>query len=238
MSNQEKDHAPQGLIRDREAAREFIATAAHDLREPLRAIYASAGLLAELHGNSVDQTTERCLGYLRDGVTRMESLIHDVEEYGYEGLRELDLQEVDLEAVLLDAQNRLSDQLKKNEAIVTHDPLPSIRGDFVGLATVFRSLIGNACKFRSSAAPQVHIGAKRQGSEWVLSIRDNGLGFRPVYAERIFQPFERLNGKEYPGSGLGLALSRTILERHGGRIWAESEPGAGSTFWVSLPDPR
>jgi light-regulated signal transduction histidine kinase (bacteriophytochrome) len=238
MNDQQKDRTPPGLIRDREAAREFIATAAHDLREPLRAIHASAGLLAELHRDSVDETTGRCLGYLRDGVARMESLIHDVEEYCYEGLRELDPQEVDMEAALLDAQHRLSDELKKNEAIVTHDPLPSIRGDFVGLATVFRNLMGNACKFRSSAAPQVHIGAEQQGSEWVLSIRDNGIGFKPVYAERIFQPFERLNGREYPGSGLGLALARIILERHGGRIWAESEPGAGSTFWVSLPGPR
>jgi len=238
MNNQEKDRAPRGLIRDREAAREFVATAAHDLREPLRAIHASAGLLAELHRDSVDETTDRCLGYLRDGVARMESLIHDVEEYCYEELRELDPQEVDLEAALLDAQNRLSEELKRNGATVTHDSLPSIRGDFIGLATVFRSLIGNACKFRSSVAPQIHIGARRQGSEWVLSIRDNGLGFKPVYAERVFQPFERLNGKDYPGSGLGLALARTIIERHGGRIWAESEPGAGSTFWVSLPSPQ
>ena len=235
MNNQQKGRVPQGPILDREAAREFIATAAHDLREPLRAINASAGLLAELHRDSVDETTDRCMGYLRDGVARMESLIHDVEEYCYEGLRELDPQEVDLETALRDAQNRLSEELKKNAAIVTHDPLPSIHGDFIGLATVFRSLIGNACKFRASAPPQIHVGAKRQGAEWVLSIRDNGLGFKPVYAERIFQPFERLNGREYPGSGLGLALARTILEQHGGRIWAESEPGAGSTFWVSLP---
>jgi light-regulated signal transduction histidine kinase (bacteriophytochrome) len=237
MNNQEKDRAPQGPIRDREAAREFVATAAHDLREPLRAINASAGLLAELHRDSVDETTNRCLGYLRDGVARMESLIHDVEEYCYEGLRELDPQEVDLETVLRDAQSRLSEELKRNGATVTHDSLPSIGGDFIGLATVFRSLLGNACKFRASAAPRIHIGARRQGAEWVLSIRDNGLGFKPAYAERIFQPFERLNGKEYPGSGLGLALARIILERHGGRIWAESEPGAGSTFWVSLPSP-
>jgi signal transduction histidine kinase len=229
------DGTGQGVLRNREAAREFVAIAAHDLREPLRAINASSGLLAELYGHTADEATDRCLKYLQDGVDRMETLINEIAEFCGEELRELDKREIELETVLLDAEGQLSGELKHCEAIVTHDPLPSVRGDFWGLAKVFRNLISNACKFRTSAAPLIHIGAKRQGSEWVLSIRDNGLGFKPTYAEQIFRPFERLNGRQFPGSGLGLALARTIVERHGGRIWAESEAGAGATFWVSLP---
>jgi len=235
MKNQGEDGAGHGVIRNREAARDFIAIAAHDLREPLRAINASSGLLAELYGHTADESTGRCLQYLRDGVDRMESLINDVAEYCEEELRELDPQEVELETVLRDAQGRLSGELKRTGATVTHDPLPSVRGDFAALSAVFRSLLGNACKFRGITAPRIHIGAERRGSEWVLSVRDNGLGFKPVYAEQIFRPFERLTGRQYPGSGLGLALASTIVERHGGHIWAESEPDAGSTFWFILP---
>ena len=235
MKYPEEDGAGHGVIRNRKAARDFVAITAHDLREPLRAINVSSELLAELYGHTADEATVRCLKYLRDGVDRMESLINDVAEYCTEELRELDQREIHLETVLRDAQGQLSDELKRCEAIVTHDPLPSVLGDFEGLATVFRNLISNACKFRTSAAPLIHFGANRQGSEWVLSVRDNGLGFKPIYAKQIFRPFERLNGRQFPGSGLGLALAKTIIERHGGRIWAESDAGGGSTFWVSLP---
>src|SRR6266702_2628257 len=161
MKEQGEEDAGHGVIRNREAASEFVAIAAHDLREPLRGINASAGLLAELYGHTADESTGRCLQYLRDGIDRMESLINDVAEYCEEELRELDPQEIDLEAVLRDAQGQLSDELKRNEAVITHDPLPSVQSDFAGLAAVFRNLIGNACKFRAIAPPRIHIGAKQ-----------------------------------------------------------------------------
>jgi signal transduction histidine kinase len=113
--------------------------------------------------------------------------------------------------------------------------MPAVMGDFARLAIVLRSLIQNACKFRGEADPRIHVGVNQGGSEWVFYVRDNGLGFNPVYAERVFKPFERLNGRQYPGSGLGLAFARNILEQHGGRIWAESRLGQGSTFWFTLP---
>jgi light-regulated signal transduction histidine kinase (bacteriophytochrome) len=223
------------MIRDREAARELVSIAVHDLREPLRAIRASSELLAGTLGNAADETTGRCLRYIQEGVDRMETLIRDIAEYCYGEVRELDLQETDMETVLLEAQRQLSDELKNKEAVLTHDPLPAVTGDFFALATVFRCLIDNSCKFRGKDNPIIHISAKKQGAEWLFSVQDNGLGFDPVYWERIFNPFERLNGKQYPGSGLGLPLARSILEQHGRRIWAESTPGEGSTFWFSLP---
>ena len=223
------------MIADREAVREFVSIAVHDLREPLRAVRAGSELLAGMHGDTADESTGRYLRYIRDGVDRMESLLHDIAEYCYAEVRELDPKETDMEAVLLEAERQLSDELNSNEAILTHDPLPAVTGDFLALTAVFRCLIENSCKFRGKAAPIIHISAKKTGSEWLFSVRDNGLGFSPVYGDRIFNPFERLNGRQYPGSGLGLPLAKRILEQHGGRIWAESKPDEGSTFWFSLP---
>ena len=232
-----RDKAVSGHVPalSREAALEFVGIAVHDLREPLRAIRTSSELLASYHGDFPNERETLSLQFVQEGVGRMEVLIHDIAEYLYAQLRELDLQEADMESVLTEARRQLADQLKKNEAVLTHDPLPVLTGDFFALASVFHSLIDNACKFRSKAPPIIHVGAKKQGSEWVFSVRDNGFGFNPMYGDRIFNPFERLNGKQYPGSGLGLSLTKTVVERHGGRIWAESQPDEGSTFWFSVP---
>ena len=132
-------------------------------------------------------------------------------------------------------KNQLAGQMQETHATLTLDPLPAVKGDFLALAMLFRCLIENACKFRGEAAPCIHVGAVQQGSEWILSVRDNGVGFAPEYRDRIFRPFERLNGKRYPGSGLGLPLAKRIVERHGGRMWAESKPGEGCVCWFSLP---
>jgi chemotaxis family two-component system sensor kinase Cph1 len=165
----------------------------------------------------------------------MEGLVRDIAEYCYGELREPDPAEVDLQRVVAEVRRQLSNEFEKTGAVLTHDPLPTVMGDFLRLALLLRGLVENACKFRGTEAPRIHIGVKRQGSDWVFSVRDNGLGFNPVYAERVFKPFERLNGKRYPGSGLGLTLARRIAEQHGGRIGAESQLGQGSTFWFTLP---
>jgi len=136
---------------------------------------------------------------------------------------------------LLEAKSELAAELKDSGTIVTHDPLPTVPGNATSLAILLRCLIGNACKFRGEAEPRIHVGAVQQDGEWILSVRDNGAGFDPVYRERIFRPFERLNGKQFPGSGLGLTIAKRIVEQHGGQIWAESVPGEGSTFCFSLP---
>jgi light-regulated signal transduction histidine kinase (bacteriophytochrome) len=227
--------AEAGWLREPDAAREFLTVAVHDLREPLRAIRASSELLVAMHEDSADERAARCMQFISDGVDRMELLIRDIAEFCYGELRELDLTDTDLQRVIAEVQRQLSGELEKNEAVLTHDPLPAVTGDFSGLATVFRCLIENACKFRGQATPRIHMGAKQQGSEWVFSIRDNGMGFDPRYQDLIFNPFERLNGRQYAGSGLGLTLAKRILQQHGGRIWAESQPGQGSTFWLTLP---
>jgi light-regulated signal transduction histidine kinase (bacteriophytochrome) len=172
---------------------------------------------------------------MREGVDRMESLLRDIADYSYGEGRELECAEINLDGVLTEARRQACDELQKNEAILTSDSLPIVSGDFFALADVFRSLIQNACRFRSTAAPSIHIACSRDGSEWLFSVRDNGLGFKPAYAAGIFEPFTRLHGRKYPGSGLGLARTRRIVEQHNGRIWAESVPGQGSTFWFSLP---
>jgi chemotaxis family two-component system sensor kinase Cph1 len=237
-----KSHEPEApeaeLQRTREAFREFVSFAVHDLREPLRAISASSELLAEIYGDGPNERAIGCLRYMREGVDRMESLLQDIAEYCYGEGRELQSAEIDMDGVLDEARRQASDELRRNEATLTHDALPIVAGDFFGLAAAFRNLIENACRFRSTAAPCIHVGSTRQGSEWLFSVRDNGLGFKPADADVIFQPFKRLHGRHYPGSGLGLARTKRIVEQHDGRVWAESVPGEGSTFWFSLPAPE
>ena len=235
MKNQGQGVAPKALGQDTEALRDFISMAAHDLREPLRAILLGYQLVAAQSGNNSDESRDRGARYLQDGVARMETLIQDIAEYCYAEVREMEDSATDLEMSLLEAKTELASELKSSGAIVTHDPLPTVPGNATSLAVLMRCLLGNACKFRGEAAPRIHVGAVQQDGEWILSVRDNGAGFNPVYRERIFRPFERLNGKQFPGSGLGLTIAKRIVERHGGQIWAESMPGEGSTIRFSLP---
>jgi light-regulated signal transduction histidine kinase (bacteriophytochrome) len=214
--------------------REFLSTAVHDLREPLRAIRAHTQLLASVTENEQSNRKDQCVKHIHDGVERMENLVRDLENYCLEELRELDMKDLGMEKALLEARRQLAEKIEKSGAVVTHDPLPEVTGDFDSLASVFRILLDNACKFRSAEPPQIHVGAVRDGPAWVFSVRDNGQGFNPTYAELIFKPFERLNGKRYPGSGLGLPLAKRIVERHGGRIWVDSQAEQGSTFRFSL----
>jgi light-regulated signal transduction histidine kinase (bacteriophytochrome) len=226
------------LSRTREAFREFISVGVHDLREPLRAIGINAELLSRNSQEGASERTSESLRHIQEGVQRMDTLLRDIADYWHGEGQELQLRETDLNAVVEEAQRQISDVLQKNEAIVTYDPLPTATGDFFALAAVFRQFIANACKFRSAEAPRIHVQSTRQGSEWVFSVRDNGIGFKPAYAEIVFQPFKRLNGRHYPGSGLGLPLAKRIVEQHGGRIWVDSTPDKGSTFWFSLPVPE
>ena len=207
----------------------------HDLREPLRAIRLGSRLLAAEGGIPSAENATRGTRYVEEGVDRLETLIRDIAEYCYEEVRTPCFAGIDLEMVLLQARNELAAEIKSCGATITHQPLPSVMGDFASLATAMRCLIANACKFRAEAPLTVHIGAVREGHNWILSVSDNGLGFDPAYKERIFRPFERLNGKQFPGSGLGLTLAKTIIEQYGGEIWADSHPGQGTTVSFRLP---
>jgi two-component system, chemotaxis family, sensor kinase Cph1 len=235
MKSQGQGVAPRALGQDTEALRDFISAAVHDLREPLRAILLGHQLAVAPSGKNSDENRERGARYLRDGVARLETLIQDIAEYCYAEVRELEDSAADLEMSLLEAKTELASELKSSGAIITHDPLPTVRGNATSLTVLLRCLIGNACKFRGEAAPRIHVGAAQQEGEWIFSVRDNGAGFDPVYRERIFRPFERLNGKQFPGSGLGLTIAKKIVEQHGGQIWAESTPGEGSAIRFSLP---
>jgi len=223
------------LKRAREAFREFVSLAVHDLREPLRNIGTSSDLLAQICTDAPDDRAAHCLNLIQQGVDRMDLLLRDIADYCHAEGRELRLQDTSMEAVLGEAQRQVSELLRANHAVVTHDPLPNVTGDFLALAMVFRNVIQNSCRFRSVESPRIHVTSIRDGSEWRFSVRDNGVGFKATYAKTIFQPFRRLNGRQFPGSGLGLPFARRIVEQHGGRMWAESAPGEGSTFWFSLP---
>jgi light-regulated signal transduction histidine kinase (bacteriophytochrome) len=235
MNSSRPGPAEEELARTREAFREFVFHAVHDLRGPLRAVSTSSDILASIFADSADERVTRCLRFIREGTDRMTALAKDIAAYWEEQGRDLELTQISLNAVLAQAQWQISKDLQKNAAVITHDLLPTVKGDFFAIATVFRHLIENACKFRGTEAPTIHVGSTQHGAEWILSVRDNGLGFKPDYAEAVFQPFKRLHGKEYPGSGLGLALAKSIIDQHGGRIWAESIAGRGSTFSFSLP---
>jgi light-regulated signal transduction histidine kinase (bacteriophytochrome) len=236
MNDKAQGTPPEILTPDLEGIRDFISTAAHDLREPLRAIRLGSHLLAADGGNPSAENAARAIRYVVEGADRMETLIRDIAEYCYEEVRMPSLAEIDLEMVLREARNELAAEIKSCGATVTHDPLPIVMGNFASLAAAMRCLIANACKFRGEAPLAVHIGAVREGHKWIVSIRDNGLGFDPAYKERIFKPFERLNGRQFPGSGLGSTLAKKIIEQHGGEIWADSSPGQGTTISFKLPE--
>jgi light-regulated signal transduction histidine kinase (bacteriophytochrome) len=227
--------APQEASPDRESVRDFISMAAHDLREPLRAIRLGARLLGLEGGERTEENTAQGTRYLLEGTQRLETLIRDIAEYCYEEAREPELRETDLEWVLREAKNELAAEIESSRARITHDPLPTLQASSVSLTAVFRSLLSNACKFQGEAPPVIHVAAAQDAGEWIFSVRDNGMGFDPAYSSRVFRPFERLNGKQYPGSGLGLTLARKAIEQHGGRIWAESSPGRGTTVRFTLP---
>jgi light-regulated signal transduction histidine kinase (bacteriophytochrome) len=170
---------------------------------------------------------------------RMRTLIDNLLAYSRLGTYGNPFAPADCEAILQLALANLRVVIEESGAVVTHDPLPTVWADATQLLQIFQNLLGNAIKFRSAAPPTIHIGATRAADAWVLAVRDNGIGIEPQYAERIFVIFQRLHTRvEYPGTGIGLALCKKIVERHGGRIWVESALGGGATFLFTLPDRR
>jgi light-regulated signal transduction histidine kinase (bacteriophytochrome) len=167
----------------------------------------------------------------------MQRLISDLLSYSRVGTRGKPLERVSGEDILQDALDNLAITIDDNQATITHDPLPTIMADKGQLVQLFQNLIGNAIKFHGENKPLVHISVKMVDHEWVFSVKDNGIGFDPQYAERIFVIFQRLHERsDYAGTGIGLAICKKIVERHGGRIWVETQIGQGSTFYFSIPD--
>ena len=214
---------------------EFVSMAAHDLRESLREVASFSQLLVETYAASLDSDAGVFLDRIQQGAARAQSLLADVVDYWATGARDRQSSHADMEAVLRQALLSMDKQIAERSAIVTHDPLPRVCGDFEILTKVLRHLIGNAIEYCGTPAPRVHISSRREDLAWVFSVEDNGPGIDPAFQERIFGAFKRLHGNEHPGNGLGLAFCRKAIEWHGGRMWMESTPGAGSTFYFSLP---
>ncbi len=223
------------LRRSNAELEQFAYVASHDLQEPLRMISSYTQLLESRYKDQLDEKAKRYIFYAVDGATRMQGLISDLLLYSRVGSHPRPLLRIDSHAALGEAIRNLGAAIAESHALVTNGDLPLVHADRVQLAQVFQNLIGNAIKFRGALSPRVHVTARREGATWQFCVRDNGIGIEPRHFERIFVIFQRLHSRdEYPGTGIGLALCRRIVDRHGGRIWLESEPGKGSAFFFTL----
>jgi PAS domain S-box-containing protein len=216
---------------------QFAYVASHDLQEPLRVVASYVKLLDRRYGDKLDADAHEFIGYAVEGSTRMQQMINDLLTFSRVGTKGKPFEPTDLESVFDRALKNLSVSIRDNDAKVTHDALPSVVADDMQMTQLFQNLVGNAIKFRSmDRAPAIHVSAKKLGGAWEFSVADNGIGIEPEYFNRIFVIFNRLHTKdEYPGSGIGLAICKKIVERHGGRIWVESRPDEGSVFHFTIP---
>ena len=219
---------------------EFISMAAHNLRESLREVGSFSQLMAENYAGRLDSDADAYLRRIQDGAARMQSLLSSVVDYWANWATDTDgraRSRTDMEAVLCQALLYTDKQIEEARALVTHDPLPAVTGDFEILAKVLHHLIRNAIEYGGALPGRVHISSRQEGAAagWVFSVQDHGPGIEPALSNRIFGVFKRLHGKEFPGNGLGLAFCKKAIEWHSGRIWMESAPGGGTTFYFTLP---
>ena len=235
-ANDELARQAEELKRSNSELEQFAYVASHDLQEPLRMISSYTQLLVRRYGDRFDKEAKEFMDYVVDGSSRMKQLIEDILAYSRIGTRGRELAPVESEAALKRALGSLRGSIEASGATVTYEHLPPVNADAVQLAQLFQNLIGNALKFRGAGAPLVRVSATERADAWEFAVSDNGIGIDPEFFGRIFMVFQRLHGKgEYPGTGIGLAICKKVVDRHGGRIWVESRPGAGSTFFFTLP---
>jgi signal transduction histidine kinase len=236
-ARQDLEHSVAELARSNAELQQFAYVASHDLQEPLRMVSSYTQLLAKRYQGRLDADADDFIGFAVDGAARMQKLIQDLLAYSRVSTRGMERQSLSMDSVLGYTTDMLQLAMKEADALVTHDSLPSVKADERQMTQLFQNLISNAIKFRGQQPPRIHVSATRRDDEWLFSVQDNGIGIDPQYADRIFVIFQRLHNRdEYSGTGIGLAICKKIVERHGGRIWVESEPGKGSTFFFTLPD--
>jgi PAS domain S-box-containing protein len=227
------------LARSNSELEQFAYVASHDLQEPLRMVSSYTQLLGKRHGDKLDGDAREFMAYIVDGAARMKQLIEDLLAYSRVGTRGKDFKPVRLDAAVERARNNLRGALEDSGGEIVSDPLPEVQGDESQLVQLFQNLAGNALKFRAETRPEIRISGTETESEFVIAVQDNGIGIEPQYFERIFMVFQRLHDKgQYPGTGIGLAICKKVVDRHGGRIWVESAPGKGSRFVFTLPKKR
>jgi light-regulated signal transduction histidine kinase (bacteriophytochrome) len=220
---------------------QFASVVSHDLQEPLRMVIAFSGRLKEAYQGKLDATADEYIGFAVEGATRMQALVGALLSYSRIGAKPKDRAPTRVQEALEAARVNLKAAIEESGAVISQEELPTVMADGLQLTQVFQNLIGNAIKYRApGVTPDIHIGARRVADLapdlWLLSVRDNGIGIDPQYKDRIFEIFQRLHTREeYEGTGVGLAICKKIVEGHGGRIWVESQPGQGSTFFFTMP---
>ncbi|MGP8024721.1 MAG: ATP-binding protein, partial [Methanobacterium sp.] len=215
---------------------QFAYVASHDLQEPLRMVSSFTQLLEKQYKDKLDEHALDYINYAVDGAKRMQLLINDLLSYSRVNSKGGKFEEVDLEKVLDETLSNLELTIEENQAFITRESLPKINANYRQMIQLFQNLIGNALKYRSKETPQIQISTQKEDKQWIFSVEDNGIGIDPKYADRIFMIFKRLHtNEEYEGTGIGLAITKRIIERHGGNIWVESETGKGSTFYFTIP---
>jgi light-regulated signal transduction histidine kinase (bacteriophytochrome) len=225
------------LQRSNKDLEQFVYVASHDMQEPLRMISSYTQLLGKRYKGKLDSDADEFIGFAVDGASRMQKMINDLLIFSRVTPRGKDFEPVDLEKVLSDAIDNLKIAIEENKATITHDPLPKVMADEPQMVRLLQNIIGNAIKFHGQEPPIIHVGAKEEMEEWAISVKDNGIGIDKKFFDHLFIVFQRLHTRDqYPGTGIGLAVCKKTVERHGGRIWVESEgEGKGSAFTFTLP---
>ncbi len=236
LKNEELIKKTGELIRSNRDLEQFAYVASHDLQELLRAVSSFCQLLSKKYNDKLDQDAQEFIGFIVSGSSRMQQLINDLLSFSRVSTRGKPLELTDTSSILGQTIVNLSTMIDENSAIITNDELPTVIADSTQLVQVFQNLIGKAIKFRREDLPHIHISAHEKDGNWVFSIKDNGIGIEQEYFDKIFVIFQRLHGKdEYSGTGIGLAICKKIIERHGGSIWVKSEAQKGSTFYFTIP---
>jgi signal transduction histidine kinase len=230
-------HAAKDLERSNKDLEQFAYVASHDLQEPLRAVSGFVGLLKKQYGDKLNAEATEYIDLSVEGAERMQTLIHDLLTFSRVGTKGGAFLSMNMKDSLDNALKNLHASIAETETLVTCDEMPVVTADATQMTQLLQNLIGNAIKFHGPRRPEVHIGAQRKNNFWAMSVRDNGIGIEPQYYDRIFLIFQRLHTRsQFKGTGIGLAVCKKIVERHGGTIWVESKPGEGSTFYFTIPD--